>query len=116
MARELKLGLNTGYWTSGPPHGAAEAIAAALPSVEMVRLVNSGTEATMSALRLARAATGRSRFVKFIGCYHGHSDGFLAAAGSVVVPGGTAARSASRVRSMGGNLPRARRRRVIPPW
>jgi glutamate-1-semialdehyde 2,1-aminomutase len=60
----------------------AERIAAALPAVEMVRLVNSGTEATMSALRLARAATGRSRFVKFVGCYHGHADPFLVAAGS----------------------------------
>lgn len=60
----------------------AEAIVAALPSVEMVRLVNSGTEATMSALRLARAATGRSKLVKFIGCYHGHADPYLIAAGS----------------------------------
>jgi glutamate-1-semialdehyde 2,1-aminomutase len=60
----------------------AERIAAALPSVEMVRLVNSGTEATMSALRLARAATGRDCFVKFAGCYHGHADPFLVAAGS----------------------------------
>ncbi len=60
----------------------AETIASALPSVEMVRLVNSGTEATMSALRLARAATGRNRFVKLEGCYHGHADPFLVAAGS----------------------------------
>jgi len=60
----------------------AERIAAALPAVEMVRLVNSGTEATMSALRLARAATGRRRLVKFAGCYHGHADPFLVAAGS----------------------------------
>jgi glutamate-1-semialdehyde 2,1-aminomutase len=60
----------------------AETIASAFPSVEMVRLVNSGTEATMSALRLARAATGRDRFVKFEGCYHGHADPFLIAAGS----------------------------------
>jgi glutamate-1-semialdehyde 2,1-aminomutase len=60
----------------------AERIVAALPAVEMVRLVNSGTEATMSALRLARAATGRDRFVKFVGCYHGHADPFLVAAGS----------------------------------
>jgi len=60
----------------------AEVIATALPAVEMVRLVNSGTEATMSALRLARAATGRHRFVKFEGCYHGHADPFLIAAGS----------------------------------
>src|SRR6185369_863640 len=60
----------------------AETIVAALPSVEMVRMVNSGTEATMSALRLARAATGRSKVVKFEGCYHGHADPFLIAAGS----------------------------------
>ncbi len=60
----------------------AETIAEALPSVEMVRLVSSGTEATMSALRLARAATGRDKFVKFEGCYHGHADPFLIAAGS----------------------------------
>ena len=55
-----------------------------LPSVEMVRMVNSGTEATMSAIRLARAYTNRSKIVKFIGCYHGHADPFLAAAGSGV--------------------------------
>lgn len=60
----------------------AEVIVAAFPAVEMVRLVNSGTEATMSALRLARAATGRDKFVKFEGCYHGHADPFLIAAGS----------------------------------
>lgn len=60
----------------------AEMLVAALPSLEMVRLVNSGTEATMSALRLARAATGRNRFIKFQGCYHGHGDPFLVAAGS----------------------------------
>jgi glutamate-1-semialdehyde 2,1-aminomutase len=52
------------------------------PSFEMVRLVNSGTEATMSALRLARAATGRDLMVKFNGCYHGHGDSFLVRAGS----------------------------------
>ncbi|MDX1646399.1 MAG: glutamate-1-semialdehyde 2,1-aminomutase [Longimicrobiales bacterium] len=60
----------------------AEAIVDAVPSVEMVRLVNSGTEATMSALRLARAATGRDRVVKFRGGYHGHADAFLVQAGS----------------------------------
>jgi glutamate-1-semialdehyde 2,1-aminomutase len=60
----------------------AEMIASALPAVDMVRLVNSGTEATMSALRLARAATGRNQLVKFEGCYHGHADPFLVAAGS----------------------------------
>ena len=62
----------------------AELVVGALPSVEMVRFVNSGTEATMSALRLARAATGRDLIVKFDGCYHGHADGLLASAGSGV--------------------------------
>jgi glutamate-1-semialdehyde 2,1-aminomutase len=60
----------------------AEIICALVPSVEVVRMVNSGTEATASTLRLARAATGRSAVVKFEGCYHGHSDGFLVKAGS----------------------------------
>lgn len=54
------------------------------PSVEMVRMVSSGTEATMSAMRLARAFTGRSKIVKFEGCYHGHGDAFLSKAGSGV--------------------------------
>jgi len=60
----------------------AEAICARVPSVEMVRLVSSGTEAGMSALRLARGVTGRSKLVKFAGHYHGHSDALLASAGS----------------------------------
>lgn len=60
----------------------AEEIVARVPQVESVRLVNSGTEATMSAVRLARGATGRPLIVKFAGCYHGHSDALLAAAGS----------------------------------
>ena len=62
----------------------AERIVAAFPSIEMVRFVSSGTEATMSAIRLARAATGRRAIVKFQGCYHGHADHLLAAAGSGV--------------------------------
>ena len=62
----------------------AELVVEALPSVEMLRFVNSGTEAVMTALRLARAVTGRDLIVKFEGCYHGHSDGLLAAAGSGV--------------------------------
>jgi len=62
----------------------AERIVRLVPGVEMVRLVSSGTEATMSALRLARAATGRDRVLKFTGCYHGHADPFLVAAGSGV--------------------------------
>ncbi len=60
----------------------AERITRAFPSIERVRLVNSGTEAVMSAVRLARAFTGRSKVLKFEGCYHGHADGFLARAGS----------------------------------
>lgn len=60
----------------------AEAVQDAMPHIEMLRMVNSGTEATMSALRLARGFTGRNKFIKFIGCYHGHGDAFLAAAGS----------------------------------
>ena len=60
----------------------ARMICSALPSVEMVRMVNSGTEAVMSAIRLARAFTGRNKVVKFAGCYHGHADGLLVRAGS----------------------------------
>jgi glutamate-1-semialdehyde 2,1-aminomutase len=60
----------------------AEAVAAAVPSIDKLRLVSSGTEATMSAIRLARAFTGRSKIIKFDGCYHGHSDGLLVKAGS----------------------------------
>ena len=60
----------------------AETIARLVPSIDVVRMVNSGTEATMSAIRLARGATGRARIVKFEGCYHGHGDAFLVKAGS----------------------------------
>jgi glutamate-1-semialdehyde 2,1-aminomutase len=60
----------------------AAEIVEAVPSVEQVRFVSSGTEAAMSSLRLARAATGRDRLVRFAGCYHGHADAFLAEAGS----------------------------------
>jgi glutamate-1-semialdehyde 2,1-aminomutase len=63
----------------------ARLICEAMPAVEMVRMVNSGTEATMSAVRVARGFTRREKIVKFIGCYHGHSDAFLAAAGSGVL-------------------------------
>ena len=62
----------------------AEEIIDAVPSIEMVRMVNSGTEATMSALRLARGFTGRDKIVKFEGCYHGHGDSLLVKAGSGV--------------------------------
>jgi glutamate-1-semialdehyde 2,1-aminomutase len=62
----------------------AELVRRRMPSLEMVRFVNSGTEATMAALRLARAATGRDLMLKFEGCYHGHADSFLVKAGSGV--------------------------------
>ena len=60
----------------------AELICELVPSIEVVRLVSSGTEATMSAIRVARAATGREKILKFAGCYHGHADAFLVKAGS----------------------------------
>jgi glutamate-1-semialdehyde 2,1-aminomutase len=67
----------------------AEIICRIMPSVEMVRMVNSGTEATMSAIRLARAYTHRSKIIKFEGCYHGHADSFLIKAGSGALTLGT---------------------------
>ena len=66
----------------------AELICAMVPNVEMVRMVNSGTEAVMSAIRLARGATGRDKIIKFEGCYHGHSDCLLVNAGSSALAGG----------------------------
>jgi glutamate-1-semialdehyde 2,1-aminomutase len=75
------LGTTFGASTEAEVELAAE-IVDAVPSVEMVRLVSSGTEAAMSALRLARAATQRDRIIKFEGCYHGHGDALLASAGS----------------------------------
>ena len=82
----------------------AEQVAARVPTVEMVRLTSSGTEAAMSAVRLARAVTGREVVVKFSGAYHGHSDGLLAEAGSGLAtlgipagPGVTAAQAAATV-------------------
>ncbi|MDP2327809.1 MAG: glutamate-1-semialdehyde 2,1-aminomutase [Dehalococcoidia bacterium] len=76
-------GLGTSFGAPTEAEAAlAERVVAAVPSIEMVRFVSSGTEAAMSAIRLARAATGRDLILKFEGCYHGHADGLLAAAGS----------------------------------
>jgi len=77
----LKLGTSFGAPTTGEIE-LAELVVELVPSVDVVRLVNSGTEATMSAVRLARAATGRPKMIKFRGGYHGHADAFLVEAGS----------------------------------
>ena len=89
-------GTTFGTATEGEVELAVE-IVDAVPSVEQVRLVSSGTEAAMSALRLARAATGREPFVRFAGCYHGHADPFLSEAGSGVATLGIRASGEGRV-------------------
>ncbi|MCG3199242.1 MAG: glutamate-1-semialdehyde 2,1-aminomutase [Candidatus Omnitrophica bacterium] len=81
LMEQVKLGTSYGLPT-GAECELAEAVRELFPSVEMLRLVNSGTEATMTALRLARGATGRDRIIKFAGCYHGHVDSLLVEAGS----------------------------------
>ncbi len=81
LARAATLGTSFGAPTQGEVE-LAEEIVRRVPAVQQVRLVSSGTEATMSALRLARGFTGRSKVVKFAGCYHGHVDALLASAGS----------------------------------
>jgi glutamate-1-semialdehyde 2,1-aminomutase len=82
----------------------AEEIVDAVPSVAQVRLVSSGTEAAMSALRLARAVTGRTRVVKFAGCYHGHADPFLAEAGSGLATLGIASSPGVPAAVVGGTV------------
>ena len=103
IAEAAAAGTSFGAPTEGEVELAAE-IVARMPSVEMVRMTSSGTEATMSAVRLARAATGRERVLKFAGAYHGHVDGLLAEAGSGLAthgipasPGVPAAAAASTV-------------------
>lgn len=103
VAEAMARGASYGAPTAGEVE-LAEEVAARVPSVEMVRMTSSGTEAAMSAVRLARAATGREVVVKFAGAYHGHSDGLLAAAGSGLAtlgipasPGVTSAQAASTV-------------------
>jgi glutamate-1-semialdehyde 2,1-aminomutase len=85
VVEAVKKAATRGFSFGAPTLGEielAEMIVQAIPSIEMVRLVNSGTEATMSALRLARAATGRNKIIKFDGGYHGHVDALLVKAGS----------------------------------
>jgi glutamate-1-semialdehyde 2,1-aminomutase len=85
VVEAVKKAATKGFSFGAPTFGEvelAEMIISAIPSIEMVRLVNSGTEATMSALRLARAATGRKKIIKFDGGYHGHVDSLLVKAGS----------------------------------
>ncbi len=85
VVEAVKKAATRGFSFGAPTIGEvelAEMVVQAMPSIEMLRLVNSGTEATMSALRLARAATGRSKIVKFDGGYHGHVDSLLVKAGS----------------------------------
>ena len=82
-------GRGTSYGTNSPYEVEfAELIREMVPSIEMVRLVSSGTEAAMTAVRLARGVTGRDKVVKFDGCYHGHADGMLVSAGSGLLTGG----------------------------
>jgi glutamate-1-semialdehyde 2,1-aminomutase len=83
IAEQAARGTSYGMPTPGEVD-LAELVVEAMPSVEMVRFVSSGTEAAMSAIRLARAATGRDAILKFAGCYHGHADALLAKAGSGV--------------------------------
>ncbi len=89
IERALAIGTSFGAPTEQETE-LAEAILDAVPSIEMVRLVNSGTEATMSAIRVARGFTGRDLIVKFEGCYHGHVDSLLVKAGSGVATLGIA--------------------------
>ena len=81
VEQAIQHGLSFGAATIGEIQ-LAEEVCQTMPSIELVRMVNSGTEATMSAIRLARGHTGRNKFIKFEGCYHGHSDALLVKAGS----------------------------------
>lgn len=92
IAEELEHG--TSYGACNPREvEMSELICSFFPSIEMVRMVNSGTEATMSAIRLARGYTGKDKIIKFEGCYHGHADSFLIQAGSGLATLGTAGSS-----------------------
>src|SRR5258706_6592758 len=89
-ALSKEIGRGTSFGAPTEAEGTlAEKICSALPGMEMLRFVNSGTEAAMSAIRLARAATGRDKVVKCVGCYHGHLDSLLVSAGSGALTLGT---------------------------
>ena len=103
-ARAAAKGLSFGAPTEAEIE-MAELLCRLLPSMELVRLVSSGTEATMSALRLARGYTGRNRVIKFEGCYHGHADSLLVKAGSGALTFGQPS-----------SCRRARRRSRATPW
>ena len=83
ISKQLELGTSYGAPTSLESK-TAELIKKCMPSIERIRMVNSGTEATMSAIRLARGYTGKNKIIKFDGCYHGHVDSLLVKAGSGV--------------------------------
>jgi glutamate-1-semialdehyde 2,1-aminomutase len=107
LATAAEDGTSFGAPTKGEVELAAE-VAGRLPSVQMMRMTSSGTEATMSALRLARAATGRERVLKFAGAYHGHVDGLLAEAGSGLATQGIPASP--------GVPEAAARSTIVVPW
>ncbi|NIG57352.1 glutamate-1-semialdehyde 2,1-aminomutase [Chitinophaga sp. Cy-1792] len=90
----------------------AELIVGMVPNIDMIRMVNSGTEACMTAIRLARGYTGKNKFIKFVGCYHGHADAFLVSAGSGVatlgiqsIPGVTTTVAQDTLTAPYNNLP-----------
>ena len=87
VTEACKMGLSYGAATAAEVE-MAKLVCELVPSIEMVRMVNSGTEAVMSVIRTARGFTGRNKIIKFTGCYHGHSDGLLVKAGSGVMTAG----------------------------
>ena len=89
MVKAAEKGLSFSGAGTGIEVQVAELVKQMVPSMEMMRMVNSGTEAVMSAVRLARGFTGRSKILKFAGCYHGHSDSMLVKAGSGAMTSGS---------------------------